>query len=377
VTEGSATVLFLPPETRVDWTIHSPAGPLDSGTTRTGSLPSSIDLSLSGSLPGVGLLGLPVDCGNFISTYVLVIDPQLPNIVWYADMVPGALQRLSIIGATWETDGVWTIAGRGEVRGVDWYGQDLGTFTHPDGLPLHHDLLWREGALYALDASSSTLDDTTYVLDGIVDLSAGERVWSLADHVTPSGGVVEGPSYWGASFGPEVVDWSHANTLAPDGDGWLVSLRHLDAVIRLNAAGEIDWTLGAPDGPLGTDFMWQSEVPGAALDLRGQHHATRLPDGRILVFDNRAEEPSRVIAVRLDGSVATITDVWPMGIQCAIQGGAALLEDGTLVATCASSGTVVAFGPDGAETGRLTLDCPMTNRPSRGLIRAVPVQPLP
>ena len=377
VVDGVATVTLLPPRTEIDWAIHVPEGILAEGTTKTGRLPALVDVELSGSLPGVGLLGLPIDCGTLLAALVLVVDPVAPEVLWYEDLAGDEGLRQTVIGATWVGNDVWAIVGRDSVVGVSLDGAVLGRFEHPAGLPLHHDLVWRDDRLFSLDAEVDPTAPERWVTDGIVDLTSAERTWALRDHVSPAGGDVLPGGYWESAFGPGAIDWSHANTLAADGDGWLVSFRHLDAIARLDADGGIDWVLGAPDSPLGSDFTWATEVPGAALDLRGQHHATRLPDGSIGVFDNRVSSSSRVLKIRLDGETATITDVWTLDRTCLVQGGAYWLDDGGVVATCSSDGLIVAFDADGSERGRLSVSCALTERPARGLIRATPLPGLP
>ncbi|MFT4624338.1 MAG: hypothetical protein ACI8PZ_002997 [Myxococcota bacterium] len=378
VVDGVATVALLPPETDVEWAIVEASGARVEGVSRTGALPFGLDAVLDGALPERSVLGMAVDCGALSDAYVVLVDPALPAVVWYTDLdVAGPIA--SVTGISWDGPDLWALAGRDTVLGVALDGTELGRFTRPDDFPnaVHHDLVWRDGGLYALDAAVHGGADGQYVLDGIVRLDAGARTWSLADHIEPTGGMVLPGGYWSTAFGPNVIDWSHANTLVSDGDGWLVSFRHLDAVVRLAADGSIAWVLGAPDSPLGSSFTWTSPLPDVALDLRGQHHATRLDDGRLLVFDNRHGGPSRVVAVRLDGDQAVLETEWWLDRGCPVQGGAFALPDGGVLATCSSEGLVVDFGPDGGERGRLAVSCRESGRQARGLIRAVPVQGLP
>lgn len=79
-------------------------------------------------------------------------------------------------------------------------------------------------------------------------------------------------------------DWTHANSvqLTADGD-LLVSLRHLDQVIKINydngaGDGHVEWRFGR-----GGDF--QLDGP-ASLWFSHQHDAQMLDDGTLILFDN-------------------------------------------------------------------------------------------
>ena len=86
--------------------------------------------------------------------------------------------------------------------------------------------------------------------------------------------------------GQDTWDIIHLNSIADDGDGLIISARHLDAVYRINKSdGSVDWKLG------GTTTPRSLAVPGADRDpfLNSQHDARRLPNGHITVFDNGSE----------------------------------------------------------------------------------------
>ena len=85
----------------------------------------------------------------------------------------------------------------------------------------------------------------------------------------------------------EVLDWSHANGVIPtDDDAWIVSLRHQDAVVKVDRTGALRWILGTPDG-------WREPWSDALLEPVGEvtwpyhpHAPELLPDGGLLLFDN-------------------------------------------------------------------------------------------
>jgi hypothetical protein len=92
-------------------------------------------------------------------------------------------------------------------------------------------------------------------------------------------------------------DYVHLNSLAIDPvDGALiVSLRHADEVLKIDrTTGKTLWTLGgkSDDFSLTTDQRFSH-----------QHHASRLSDGTVLLFDN----PTRVLTFALDEAEKKVT----------------------------------------------------------------------
>jgi arylsulfate sulfotransferase len=124
-------------------------------------------------------------------------------------------------------------------------------------------------------------------------------------------------------------DWSHANTIVRDpSDGGLVlSLRHQDAVVKIDAAtSEVKWILG-------TRANWRGELaqkvlrPTARLEWPFHQHGVKFtPHGTLLMFDNgnlRAIPParpmppteaySRAVEYEIDEDAMSITQVWSYG----------------------------------------------------------------
>lgn len=121
-------------------------------------------------------------------------------------------------------------------------------------------------------------------------------------------------------------DWSHANSLqfVPADDSLIVSLRHQDAVVKIDRKrGTIRWILGNHE-------HWGAKWKGYLLNPVGhvewpyhQHAPLWSPDGRLVLFDNgdyRAtpfEEPmpaeesySRVVEYRIDEDAKTVEQTW-------------------------------------------------------------------
>ena len=76
--------------------------------------------------------------------------------------------------------------------------------------------------------------------------------------------------------------WTHVNGLQKLDDGYLISLRNLDLVLR-------------------TDFEGNTVSTFGALILKHQHHPVLLPDGNMIVYDNGN---GRAVEFYPDGSVA-------------------------------------------------------------------------
>ncbi len=125
-------------------------------------------------------------------------------------------------------------------------------------------------------------------------------------------------------------DWSHSNSIFydPKTDSVVISVRHIDAVIKLDmATGKIVWILGNHGDwseaeqklllkPIGDNFEWQYH----------QHAAKLTPQGTVLLFDNgnyRArpgqtrqkpdESYSRAVEYKVDEQNMTVEQVWSFG----------------------------------------------------------------
>ncbi len=125
--------------------------------------------------------------------------------------------------------------------------------------------------------------------------------WKSEDHIPVSASTFAQRLPGTAGLG---VDLIHVNSihLAPDGD-LIVSARHTDAVykIRRNAAGDVVWRIGGN----------QSDVTFVGDPLNGfarQHDAQLLPDGHLLLFDNRTTVGRpRAVEYALDLTTRTAT----------------------------------------------------------------------
>ena len=136
-------------------------------------------------------------------------------------------------------------------------------------------------------------------------------------------GSISGP-WWRDELG-EALDWGHANALWYDAetDAFLVSLRHQDAAFEFSrATGALHWIL-APDANWNVTLRpFLLEAIDGGADAYHTHGMDKLPDGRMLFFDNgnfraSAWEPvppgperSRVVLFDVDPGLKTRTTEW-------------------------------------------------------------------
>jgi hypothetical protein len=230
-------------------------------------------------------------------------------------------------------------------------------------LGAHHDLaLDAEGRIFALVAGVGSTwwggRELPIITESIVVLSPeGEVLRTIAlDPVLQQfisearldelSSAARGPLHWWRRLRGEPVvqgvsDVYHANSieildrdvpgLGARGDA-LVSFRNLDRVVVIDLDREaISWSSGA-----------------GVLD--GQHHASLLPNGNVLAFDNgRGRGWSRVVELDAEGKL-----VWawsgdsPASLFSRLQGSAEALPGGNVLVTESQRGRALEVTPDGA-----------------------------
>jgi hypothetical protein len=239
---------------------------------------------------------------------------------------------------------------------------------------LHHDLFRKDDLLYVLFAAVRDFGGQRYVLDGlyVLDAETGAHLatWELSDVVVPEG--QHGSSgYWDLRF-PNADDWSHGNGLfVDDALGVWTTWYQLDAVTR------IDGDPASPTfGSLQLAVAGDTRSPWPALpvtDPRGltdddtfsrPHHPLLLSPGRLSLFDNEQESPSRVLELQLDepAGTAEVTGSWDVGASCPVEGAAFPLSNGNWLATCPAEHHLVEIDAETAELVRtLPISCgPLT-----------------
>lgn len=124
------------------------------------------------------------------------------------------------------------------------------------------------------------------------------------------------------------ADWAHANAILWDDGEVLLSLRHQDALVKLDAAGEVRWIL-ANDANWPPDLAARRLTPVGELAWPYHQHGPWLgpvdADGErvLLVYDNgnhqaspwtgeeRVTDPrSRVVQYRIDEAARTVRQDW-------------------------------------------------------------------
>jgi len=154
------------------------------------------------------------------------------------------------------------------------------------------------------------MGDDRLVLDGLLqELTPSGTVvweWRSQDHIAP--GETTRPSITRLPDNRLAVDLIHLNSIEPDGDGLVVSARHLDAVFRIDRmTGKVLWKLGGtPTNEPGAKNLAFVGDPSASLGA--QHDARILADGTLTIYDNRTNVGApRAVRYRLDVAAGTAT----------------------------------------------------------------------
>lgn len=152
----------------------------------------------------------------------------------------------------------------------------------------------------------------------VVAVAEGGKVvadWSMADRLDPMRIGYDALDDLGRTF-----DWAHANAAAPMPDGGvLVSLRHQDALVALDAEGEIRWILGHHDGwpahlqpylldPVGEPFAWPWHAHGPSFDANGDVWLFDNGNWQASPYGFESGDPwqSRVVGYRVDEVARTV-----------------------------------------------------------------------
>ena len=184
----------------------------------------------------------------------------------------------------------------------------------------------------------------------------GQLVWSWSahDHIPFS----EVPTPWRPQCNGN-GDAYHLNSIEPDGDGYVLSFRHLDAVYRIDReSGAIDWKLGGVPRP---ESLTVVEDPlSATSEFGGQHDARILPDGTLTVFDdgtlqNRAPRSVRFSIDEVNGTATLIEQVQDAGTSASsCCGSTRRLPGGDWVTSWGSNPHVTEQTAEGARVFTLT-----------------------
>ncbi len=181
-----------------------------------------------------------------------------------------------------------------------WVNRDIQVLDNDTVLYLANEII-------EIDDTASGGDPETQVFADSI------RIWDQTNHTTRE--------VWSAldtlsldvrpNWGGDVKNWLRANSLdLGPRDNYIVSLANRDQVISISPDGErVEWMLGGPNG--GYKFL------DPADKFYGQHTASEMPNGNILVFDNgqgRPEEEggeySRALELTLNTYDLTAIKVW-------------------------------------------------------------------
>lgn len=260
----------------------------------------------------------------------------------YTISVPDWLPDLSVDGDPDAVEGYLLLPLNGSVQGVaivDGAGRYVWWREVPDGFFTPRALLTRDGAsiVYTevgeedygpdgrlvtapLDGSDATQLDVPYLSHDFVELPDGTYACITKDlqhnyvgdriveyHPDGSHEVVWSAFNYFNWKNYEVTDgtWTHANALRYDEseDAWYLSLRNFDTLLKADRASRtITWRLMYSE----PNFAY---TDGAIATVH-QHGFELLDDGHLLVFDNREEEPSRVVEYAIDETAAEVTEAW-------------------------------------------------------------------
>jgi Arylsulfotransferase (ASST) len=207
---------------------------------------------------------------------------------------------------------------------------------------------------------------------------SGRLVWRWSSHGHV--GLGETRRHWSRLIGDQRkappsergYDAVHVNSIAPDGDGIVISCRHTDALYRIDReTGRIDWKLG------GTHTKRSLKIAGdpdhAGAELGAQHDARVLPDGTVTVYDNGSffeDRPPRLLRFRIDARARTARLIEELSdpdvASSGWQGGTRRLPGGNWATSWASSSNVSEMTPAGARVFHMTF-------PGRVSYRVVPI----
>jgi arylsulfotransferase ASST len=191
------------------------------------------------------------------------------------------------------------------------------------------------------------------------------KQWFASDHIP----MTEVPEAWCGTIlntsAGGAFDVYHANSLEPNGDGILISFRHLDAVYRVNSIdGHVEWKLGGT--PIAQSLIVRNDPLSAGNDLfRGQHDARVLSDGTVTIHDNgfhpSSSRAGRAVRYSIDSGAGTATLVEqkndPTGTTTPLCcGSARRLPDGHWLMSWGSAGLVTELSASGSRVFSLTFD---------------------
>lgn len=240
------------------------------------------------------------------------------------------MDMLGTVLNRWEATGLST-AGEGAIGvATDSFHHEIDRLDDGTYLTLSSEVRMIDGYPTSETDLTPRTTPTTVVGDLVTVFAADGSIvaeWALLDMIDPTRIAYDSfGSFWDSFYTAEAptADWSHANGVVhdPSDDTFIVSLRHQDAMVKFNRAGELVWILGPHENwknpydsylltPVGPDFQW----------LYHPHAPMITSDGNLLLYDNsvhRASPPdpkitpttSRAVQYRINQTTMTVTQVW-------------------------------------------------------------------
>jgi hypothetical protein len=198
--------------------------------------------------------------------------------------------------------------------------------------------------------------------------------WNSKDHI----GLDQIASNWHNQINSsaEPHDLVHLNSVEPDGDSLVISLRFTNAIYKIDrATGNVEWKLG------GTTIPQSLAVTGdyPSNPVMGQHDARILPDGTLTAHDNgtSAGRAPRAVRYAIDEQAGTATQlesiVDPDVTAAGCCGSARRSPQGSWLISWGQRSQVTEFAPSGDRNFKLTFGADLTTAPFS--YRAFPVPP--
>jgi hypothetical protein len=270
-----------------------------------------------------------------------------------------------------------TLVRRIAAVGAPTDGHDLQVLPNGDYLTLSY--VPRDG----VDLSAYGGGKNATVIDAEVQevTPKGKRVWrwNSKDHIAVGESapfmksIVSGPVK--TADGRLAHDLVHVNSVEPDGDSVLISMRQTDSVYKVSRrTGAVEWKLG---GTHTAQSLALTNVADPANVMTGQHDARLLPDGTLTVHDNRtlSGERPRAIRFRIDEAARSATLIEAIADPAAAYsnccGSARRLPGGNWVMSWGASGLVTELSP----SGRRLYGLRFGGHTGADSYRAIPIMP--
>jgi hypothetical protein len=188
----------------------------------------------------------------------------------------------------------------------------------------------------------------------------GQLVWSwnALDHLPLSS---ELSPKWYSACTQAFPDVYHFNSMEDDGDGMVISLRHEDAVYRIDRpTGAVDWKVGGTNTADSLTVVGDPAVTSGTGIFGGQHDARIYSDGTLTVHDNgtRRSRPPRSVRYSINEAANTatlleeVTDLDAPNSGCC--GGSRKLPGGNWVMSWGQNPLVTELTPAGDRVFKLT-----------------------